>query len=369
MPVTRMPCGDVKWVGLDVAKDSIAVGVLDGAEIVEPRMDRVAHDEAALRRLIGRLGPSPRLRVCYEAGPTGYELHRLICSMGAVCEVVAPSLVPVASGDRVKTDRRDARRLVRLFRAGELVTVRVPTHEEEGCRDLCRLRGAAISERRRSRQRLGSFLLRRSVIYRDGVTWTLKHRRWLRSLVFDDHAARVTFGHLLAMVEDDELRVGAIEADIVPFLERGLFAGQVARMAAYRGIDRLGGLGLAVEVCDWRRFPAAAKFMGFVGLVPCEYSTGASTLRMGITKAGNGHVRHLLTEAAWAYQHPPRVGARLHARQQGLPPEVVARSWKAQIRLCGRFQRLAARKDRRTVVATAVARELAGFVWAEMTAA
>jgi transposase len=369
VPVTRMPRGGVKWVGLDVAKDSIAVAVLDDGEVGEPRMDRVAHDEATVRRLVGRLGTPGRLRVCYEAGPTGYELHRLLGSMGVACEVIAPSLVPVARGDRVKTDRRDARRLVRLFRAGELVSVRVPSREEEGCRDLCRLRGAAVNDRRRTRQRLGSFLLRRSVIYRDGDAWTLKHRRWLRSLTFEDRAATMTFGHLLAMVEDDELRVGAIEADIVPFLDAGLYASEVARMAAYRGVARLGGITLASEVCDWRRFPAAAKFMGFVGLVPSEYSTGATTLRMGITKAGNAHVRHTLTEAAWAYQHPPRIGATLHARHQGLPPEVLARSWKAQIRLCGRFQRLAARKDRRTVVATAVARELAGFLWAEMTSA
>ena len=168
MPVTRMPRGDVRWVGLDVAKDSIAVAVLDGAEVGEPRMDRVAHDEVTVRRLVGRLGPPDRLQVCYEAGPTGYELHRLITSMGAACAVIASSLVPVARGDRVKTDRRDARRLVRLFRARELVTVRVPTRLEEGCRDLCRLRGSAVSERRRTRQRLGSFLLRRSLVYRDG---------------------------------------------------------------------------------------------------------------------------------------------------------------------------------------------------------
>src|SRR6266702_3571085 len=167
--VVSMPRGEVKWVGLDVAKDAIAVGVLDGVSEATPR-----------------LGGPGRLRACYEAGPTGYELYRLLGSMGVDCEVIAPSLVPVAPGDKVKTDRRDARRLVRLFRAGELVTVRVPTREEEGCRDLCRLRGAAVFDRGRARQRLGSLLLRRHLAYRDGSTWTLKHRRWLRSLAFDD---------------------------------------------------------------------------------------------------------------------------------------------------------------------------------------
>jgi transposase len=170
------------------------------------------------------------------------------------------------------------------------------------------------------------------------------------------------------MVEDSEQRVRAVEADLVPYFEQGIFADDVARLAAYRGVDRLGGLTLACEVCDWRRFPSAGQFMGFVGLVPGEESTGASQRRLGITKAGNRQVRHLLTEAAWAYQFPPRIGATLQRRQEGLPPDVLARSWAAQLRLCGRFRRLAARKDRRTVVATAVARELAGFLWAEMIA-
>jgi transposase len=366
--VTRMPGGGVKWVGLDVAKDAIAVGVLDGASESAPRLEKIAHEEVSIRRLILRLGEPSRLRACYEAGPTGYELHRLLTSMGVGCEVVAPSLIPVAPGEKVKTDRRDARRLVRLYRAGELVTVRVPTREEEGCRDLSRLRGAAMVDRRRARQRLGSFLLRRHLVYRDGTTWTLKHRRWLRSLAFADRGAQATFAHLLASVEERELRVDAIDADVAGFFERGLFVDEVARLGAYRGIDQLSGLGLACEVCDWRRFPAPAKFMGFVGLVPCEYSTGATTSRYGITKAGNAHVRNILVEAAWAYQYPARVSADLARRHHGLDPEVIARAWAAQIRLCRRFRRLAARKERRTVVATAVARELAGFVWAEMTA-
>ena len=168
MSVASMPREGVKWVGLDVAKDAIAVGVLDGSSEAAPRLERIAHDEVSIRRLVSRLGGPVRLRACYEAGPTGYELHRLLGSMGVDCEVIAPSLVPVAPGDKVKTDRRDARRLVRLFRAGELVSVRVPTREEEGARDLSRLRAAAMVDRRRARQRLGSFLLRRHLVYATG---------------------------------------------------------------------------------------------------------------------------------------------------------------------------------------------------------
>ena len=368
MSVTRMPGESVKWVGLDVAKDAIAVGVLDGASEATPRLERIAHDEVSIRRLGSRLGGPARLRACYEAGPTGYELHRLLGSMDVDGEVIAPSLVPVAPGDKVKTDRRDARRLVRLFRAGELVTVRVPTREEEGARDLSRLRAAAMVDRRRARQRLGSFLLRRHLVYRDGRAWTVKHRRWLRTLAFDDTGTQVTFAHLLASVEERELRVVAIDADLARFFDTGLFADEVARLGAYRGIAPLSALGLACEVCDWRRFPAPAKFMGFVGLVPAEYSTGATTSRYGITKSGNAHVRRILVEAAWAYRYPARVGPELARRHEGLPPEVIARAWNAQVRRCGRFRRLTARKERRTIVATAIARELAGFVWAEMTA-
>ena len=238
--------------------------------------------------------------------------------MGVGCAVIAPSLVPVAPGDKVKTDRRDARRLVRLFRAGELVTVRVPTREEEGCRDLSRLRAAAMVDRRRARQRLGSFLLRHHLVYRDGRAWTLKHRRWLRTLAFDETGTQATFAHLLASVEERELRVDAIDADLAGFFDAGLFADEVARLGAYRGIAPLSALGLACEVCDWRRFPAPAKFMGFVGLVPAEYSTGASVSRYGITKSGNAHVRRILVEAAWAYRYPARVSPELARRHQGV---------------------------------------------------
>jgi Transposase len=223
---TRMPGGGVKWVGLDVARDAIAVGVLDGPSGSASRMEKVAHDEVSIRRLVTRLGEPSRPRVCYEAGRTGYELYRLLMSMRVACEVIAPSLVPVAGGEKVKTDRRDARRLVRLYRAGELVTVGVPTHKEEGCRDLCRLRGAAVFDRSRARQRLASFRLRRHLVYREGTTWTLKHRRWLRSLSFDDAGAHATFAHLLASVEEREVRVSAIEADLAGFFERDLFVDQ-----------------------------------------------------------------------------------------------------------------------------------------------
>ena len=369
MSATRMPRRGVKWVGLDVARDAIAVGVLDGSSESAPDLEKVAHDEVSIRRLVSRLGEPSRLRVCYEAGPTGYELYRLLASVGVACDVVAPSLVPVAPGDKVKTDRRDARRLVRLYRAGELVTVRVPTREEEGCRDLCRLRGAAVFDRGRARQRLGSLLLRRHLVYRDGSTWTLKHRRWLRSLSFDDPGTQATFAHLLASVEERELRVAAIDADLAGFFERRAVRRRgrpPRRLSRHRPYS-----------ARWRWRPRCVTGGGsplprssWASSVSCPANTPPGQAH---TVTGSPKPATRTSATHWSKPRGPtgiRRGSALSssAATKDFPPDVVARSWAAQIRLCGRFQRLGRRKDRRTVVATAVARELAGFVWAEMTA-
>lgn len=357
----------VVHLGLDVHKNTISVAVLDPGEET-PRVDKISSDEDAVRHLIARFEDPARLRACYEAGPTGYELARQLTGLGVRCEVIAPSLIPTAPGDRVKTDARDCRRLARLHRAGELVAVRVPTTAEEGVRDLCRARADMVIDTTRAKHRLGKFLLRHGRVWRGGDNWTLKHRAWIAAQRFDDPAQRATFAHYRATLEAREAAVTAIEADLAGWFTAAPFAEQVTRLAAYRGLTRLGALTLASEVCDWRRFPAAGAFMGFCGLVPSEYSSGERTRRGHITHAGNLHLRTQLVESAWAYKSRPSAGAQIRARQQGLPPEVVARAWKAQLRLCGRFRRLDARKTSRNVVVTAIARELAGFLWAEMTA-
>jgi transposase len=354
-------------LGLDVHKDTISVGILPTDQQV-PDVERITHDEAAIRRLVGRLGNPRMLRACYEAGPTGFELARLLHSMGVGCDVIAPSLIPKAPGDKVKTDRRDCRRLARLHRAGELVCVRIPTVQEEAVRDLCRTRADMVEDLTRARNRLGKFLLRHGRVWRGGATWTLKHQAWLGSQRFDQPAMAQTFGHYLAVVEVRNAQLDAVEADLVGWCDRPPFDWQVARLAAYRGVTRLGALTLAAEVADWRRFASASQFMGFCGLVPSEYSSGNSVHRGRLTKAGNAHLRAQLVEGAWAYRHRPAVGVQLARRQQGLPPAVAARAWAAQQRLCARFRTLAARKNIKPVVAAAIARELAGFLWAEMTA-
>jgi len=366
VPFSSLPYCSFTFLGLDVHRDSISVAVVapDGECV---GVDRIFADGESVRRLVGRLGDRSRLRAVYEAGPTGYGLCRQLRGLGVSCEVVAPALIPRAAGDRVKTDRRDAVRLARLARLGELVSIRVPSEAEEGVRDLLRARAALLEDRRRARQRLSALLLRHGEVFRDGSTWTHKHQRWLGTRTFDDSAARAAFDHCRAVESSRDQDVRAIETELSKWFDHELFADRVARLGAYRGIDRLGALTLVAEVCDWRRFATAGAHSSFCGLVPSERSSGQRTWR-GLTKAGNTHVRHQLIESAWAYQHHARVGAGLAARQNGVHPDTIARAWKCQLRLCRRFAALAARKDSRNVVAVAVARELGGFVWAEMTA-
>jgi transposase len=354
-------------LGLDTSKNKIAVGILRPDETV-PDTEVIFNDEASVRRLVDRFADRALLRVCYEAGPTGFGLYRLLRSMGVACDVVAPSLIPRAPADRVKTDRRDCRRLARLHRAGELVAIRVPAEAEEAVRDMCRARADLVEDRTRTRHRLSKFLLRHDRIWRD-TAWTGRHEQWLMSQRFDDAALRGTYGHYRAMLAARDAELAAIETDLKHWYTHGPFAEAVTRLAAYRGIAQLGALTIASEVGDWRRFPAARTFMGFTGLVPSEYSSGESVRRGRITKAGNAHLRTQLIESAWAYQHRASLGAVLRRRQDGVDPGTAARSWTAQQRLCARFRRLSSRKTSRNVVTVAIARELAGFLWAEMTAA
>lgn len=358
---------DVVVLAMDVHKSTISVAVLEPGATT-PVQDKISADDESVRRLIARFGAPARVWACYEAGPTGYELARTLHRAGIRCEVIAPSLIPTRQGDRVKTDKRDAARLALLFRAGQLTAVRVPTVAQEAVRDLCRARADMVIDRTRARHRLSKFLLRHGRVWRGGDNWTLRHQAWIRAQRFDEAALDQTLAHYRATLDAREAAVDAIEAQLVPWADNEPFTDTVHRLSAYRGVTHLGGLTLASEVADWRRFPTAATFMGFTGLVPCEDSSGERNRRGGITHAGNGHLRAQLVEAAWSYKGRPQAGAVLRRRQQGLDPEVVARAWTAQLRLCGKFHRLDARKTNRKVVVTAIARELAGFLWAEMTA-
>lgn len=354
-------------LGMDVSRDSISAAILHPDKDVA-HVEKIFADEPSVRKLIKRIGKTSSIFACYEAGPTGYDLYRLLSQMGVRCEVIAPSLVPKGRGDRVKTDKRDARRLAGLHRAGELTAIAVPSPKEEAVRDLCRTRGDMVQDLTRARNRLTKFLLRHSLVYRGGSNWTMAHESWLSKIHFEDKALACTFSHYRAAVKLRDSSLAAIDADLRTHLCSDPFSEAVIRLGAYRGVTHLGALCLGAEVFDWRRFPKARQFMSFTGLTCSENSTGLSEHRGEITKAGNAHIRGQLCEAAWAYQFHPRIGATLKRRQEGVGPETIARSWVAQTRLCTRFHKLAARKNVKSVVAAAIARELAGFLWAEMIA-
>lgn len=355
---------DVTHLGLDVHKETTAVALLrPGA--AEPDHRVIPTTAEAYRRLVGRVGPQGVV-ACYEAGPCGYDPYRILTSLGMRCEVIAPSLIPRRPGDRVKTDRLDARNLARLHRAGELTVIRVPSVEEEAIRDLVRVREDIKEDRRRAIQRIKAFLLRHGQRFPSRQGFHTGHERWARGLRFDQPWAQQAFDELLCAYDTRTVQLRSLDQRIDEMAEAGPLAQPVGRLRVLRGIATLSATILCVEVCDFRRFGSAGSFMAFTGLVPREHSSGQRTQRGSITKAGNAHVRRVLVEAAWAYRHRPAVGHRLRSRQQGQPPEVIAYSWRAQVRLHHRFQRLAAHKNRNVAV-VAVARELAGFVWGLMT--
>ena len=353
-------------IGLDVHKDTIAVAVLrpDAAECDERVIPNTSE---AVRRLLARYPDPSQLSTCYEAGPTGYDTHRLITSLGIACDVIAPSLIPKRSGVRVKTDRIDARNLARLHRAGELTAVRVPTPGEEAVRDLVRAREEIKNDRRIARQRIRSFLLRYGRSYpAPRARWSTRFEVWMRALKFDEPAAQAAFEHLVATYFVRDSQLAAIDRQIEQLACLDPLAGPVALLRAFRGIDTLTAVTLVTETCDFRRFGSADAYMAFTGLVPSEHSSGATRHQGSITKTGNQHIRRVLVEAAWAYRYAPAVRGKLKDRLEGQPPEVVAYSWAAQCRLHSTYRKLAAKKMANKAV-VAVARELSGFVWGAMT--
>jgi transposase len=314
--------------------------------------------------------PGP-VRVSYEAGATGFGLARALAAEdGIECVVCAPGLIPRAPRDRVKTDRRDAERLVRLLMAGELVAVRVPTAAEEGLRDLVRAREDVRIDLTRARQRLGKQLLRHGERFEDArANWTQRHLDWLARIELEDAAAQAACCDYLDAVRSLMVRRERLEREIAALIATSPWAREIARLRCLRGIDTLSAAGLCVEVGDFHRFQRPGKLMSFVGLVPSEHSSGDRRRQGQITKAGSAHARRLLVEAAWHYRRPPRRGATLRRRQDGQSEHICQISWTAQQRLHRTWQRLERQRGKRhTIVAVAVARELAGFCWAITTA-
>lgn len=353
------------FVGLDVSKLSINVALLrpNGTGIDE---DRIPNTPQAVRALVRRWPDPGSVRACYEAGPTGYALYHDLTRQGIACTVIAPTLTPRRPGERIKTDRRDAVKLARLFRAGELTAVRVPTPDEEAVRDLLRARGDLREDILRARHRLSKFLLRHGHTYADGSQWTARHRAWLDRQAFEQPAATRTLAHYRADLDTRLAERALLDAELTRIAGSGPFADRVARLATLRGISTLSGLTLVIEIGDFGRFARADVLAAFVGLVPSEHSSGERRRQGSITKAGNTHVRRVLVEAAWHARRRPNTGPALQKRLAGQPPEVLAIATNAQARLHARYWRLVERRKPTTVAATAVARELVGFCWALM---
>ena len=354
------------YVGLDTSKLKISVAVAEEGRDGEVRfIGDIDSAPDAVERLVTKLAKRHRqLAFCYEAGPTGYGLHRQITQLGHECIVVAPSLIPKRSGERVKTNRRDALTLAKMHRAGELTAVWVPDPGHEAVRELVRAREAAMEDLRRTRQHLQSFLLRHGRIFTGRSAWTNAHTRWLCEQSFDHRAQYLVLAEYRQAIENAETRLKHLTGQVVEVVASWSMAPVVAAYQALRGVAFLTAVTFVAEIGDVRRFNNPRQLMAYLGLVPSEKSTGERVWRGKITKAGNSRARRVLIEGAWTYRFPARMSRLLQERQAGLTKVVRDIAWKAQLRLCSRYRKLMARGKRQTVVTVAIAREMSAFLWA-----
>ena len=354
------------YVGIDAHKKDLFVAMLIGNEKT-PVTGQLANEPRAVHRWVRKLEretPGP-VRVFYEAGPCGYALQRQITTARVTCDVIAPALMPRKPGERVKTNRRDARKLAELGRAGLLTVVQPPTPADEAVRDLARARDDAREDLQRCRHRLGKLLLRRGLHYA-GRNWTRAHRRWVESVTWTHAAERTVVDDYLLAIDHTEARLRALDAHVAEIATQEPYRTPVGWLRCFRGIDTLTAMLILAALHDFRRFGSARALMAFLGLVPGEDSSGEKHRRGRITKMGNALVRRILVEAGWHYQHRPDIGRALKARRTGQPARVIAIADKAQQRLCRRFRRMLAEHKPAPKVAVAVARELAGFIWAAL---
>jgi transposase len=355
------------YLGLDVHKDSITIAIAVEGRNGEVRLyGTISNDlqalEKALRKICQAHGGA-RLEVCYEAGPCGFGIARRLAQLKVACTVVAPSLLPQRSGDRVKTDKRDARKLARLLRAGELTAIYIPESTDEAIRDLCRARTDAVDDRRRSRHRLKGFLLRHGYRYQGKSAWSAAHERYLRELVLPHPAMKVILEEYLQAIAAAGERIERCEVGMGDLLEKWRLGPAVRALMAMKGFQTVAAMILVSELGEVHRFTHPRQVMAYLGLVPTENSSSDKRRQGRITKCGNAHVRWLLVECAQHYATPPKVSQHLSRRQQGQPREVCAISWRAQNRLYHRYNRLLGRRLQRNKAMVAIARELCGFIW------
>jgi transposase len=353
----------VRFVGLDVHKASIAIAVADGDGSGPETVATIPNDTSALLKRLKKLAVGGKVQCCYEAGPTGFGLQRALQAAGVECVVIAPSMVPRTAGDRVKTDRRDAVKLARFLRSGDLTEVHVPDAATEAMRDLERCRDDAKRAERTARHQLSKYLLRHGRIYDGKSAWTGMHLDWVRRQVFEHEAQNRVLVDCVHAVESATARVERLTKDIVALVESWSLRPLVKALQALRGVQVVSAVILAAELGDFARFASAPALMAYLGLVPSEHSSGETQKRGRITRTGNGHVRRILVESAWSYRHRPAMSWAIRKRNEGVAPGVQAIAWKAQHRLHGRYKRLLGRGKNKQQTITALARELAGFVW------
>jgi transposase len=361
----------VRFLGLDVHAKTIAVAVAEPNGEIRS-LGTIPNRFEAVRKLIQKLGPAKQLRACYEAGPTGYVLYWQLTALGVECQVVAPTLVPTKAGDRVKTDRRDAAKLARCFRAGDLTAVWVPDAAHEALRDLVRAREDARQDQHRARKRLGTFLLRHGWYPPEDIKtkWTAKHMTWIKEKIkFEQPPLEATFLDYVHEVEHAADRMRSLEKAIDNAVEKAPAEIQevVRALQALRGVAKVAAVSIVAELGSLSRFSNPRQWMSYAGLVSSEYSSGGRIQRGPITKTGNSHLRRIITESSWAYQHRQWLGGWRAKRQQGLDQDIKDIAWKAQIRLHSRYRKLTEKGKNKPKVVTAVGRELLGFIWAIAT--
>ncbi|MEK7994931.1 MAG: IS110 family transposase [Planctomycetota bacterium] len=357
---------NIIYVGLDVHKATVSVAIAEGDRGGEVRaVGAFANNCDQIAKLVEKLGKGGRrLEFCYEAGPCGYGIYRQLTGLGHNCIVVAPSLIPMKAGDRVKTDRRDAVMLAKLHRADELTAVWVPDDAHEAMRDLVRARATARQVLSKARQHIQGFLLRHGRVYSGKKGWTRMHRRWLAQVRFDHPAQQIVLQDYINAVTDAEERVQRLTGQIEALVPQWSMAPVVQAFQAMRGVALITAVTVVAEVGDFSRFSNPRQLMAYLGLVPSEHSSGTKVRRGGITKAGSTLARTALVEGAWTYRLQARVSNTLKGRIEPLPKTIRDIAWKAQVRLCARYRRLTAAGKLRTVVTTAIAREMVGFLWA-----
>lgn len=361
--------GSITWVGIDAHKKTLAVAVLHAGK--QPEEFTIENTERSVRKLVRRVERDAQgleIRICYEAGTCGYALQRRIETAGkVVCEVVAPSLIPRKPGERIKTDRRDARKLAELNRAGVLTMVSPPTPEQEAIRDLCRCREDVRADLGRCRHRLVKMLVRRGYVFTStSRLWSEAHRRWLSSLTFENETDRIVVAEYTLAIDQVERRLRAMDGELQKAAQLPLYRDHVAWLRCFHGIDTTIAMIFVAELHGVDRFDSPRSLAAYLGLVPTLYASGDSAHRGKITKTGNGHIRRALVQACWQYRHRAGIGPRLRARREGQPERVLTIADEAHRRLTGRYRRLVERGKNRNKVVIAIARELVGFLWAAL---